>query len=38
MKKEQKEESLKEEQLAVYGLKKVFGRKTAVAGIVFSMN
>ena len=38
MSKEQKEESLKEEKLAVYGLKKVFGRKTAVAGIDFSMS
>ncbi|MCQ2574016.1 MAG: ATP-binding cassette domain-containing protein, partial [Treponema sp.] len=26
------------ENLAVYGLKKVFGRKTAVAGIDFSMH
>ncbi|MBO7517436.1 MAG: ATP-binding cassette domain-containing protein, partial [Spirochaetia bacterium] len=37
MSREQKEESLKEEKLAVFGLKKMFGRKTAVAGIDFSM-
>ena len=35
---EEKKEELKEEKLAVFGLKKTFGRKTAVAGIDFSMS
>ncbi len=38
MSKEKQEDGLKEEKLAVYGLKKMFGRKTAVAGIDFSMS
>ena len=38
MSKEKQDDGLKEEKLAVYGLKKMFGRNTAVAGKHFSMS